>query len=98
MKFTIVRTLLALIDISYFVHKLSKFMSAPKMQHLHAAYKILKYLKKTPGPGLFVSVESEMQLKCYCDADWAACIATRRSIFGFCVFLGESLILWKCDK
>ena len=44
-------------------------MSAPKMPHLQAAYKILKYLKKTLGQGLFLSVESSLQLKFYCDAD-----------------------------
>ena len=73
-------------------------MSAPKMPHLEVAYKILKYLKKTPGQGLFLSAQFEMQLKCYCDADWVACIDTKRSISSFCVFLGESLISWKCKK
>ena len=55
--------------ISYSIHKLSQFMSAPKMPHPQAAYKILKYLKETPGQGLFLSAQSDMQLKCYCDAD-----------------------------
>ena len=73
-------------------------MSSSKVPHLQATYKIIKYLKKTLGQGLFLSVDSSLQLKSYCDADWAACLDMRRSVSGFCVFLGDSLISWKCKK
>lgn len=85
-------------DISYAVHKLSKFIKASKMPNLQAVYKVLKYLKKTPGQGLFLFAQSELQLKSYSDAYWVACMDTRRSISEFCVFLGNSLISWKCKK
>ena len=56
-------------NICYSMYKLSQFMSSPQIPHLQAAYKILKYLKKTPGQGLFLSATSKLKLKAYCDAD-----------------------------
>ena len=85
-------------DICYSVHKLSQFMSSPKIPHLQAAYKVLKYLKKTLGQGLFLSASFELRLKAYYDANWAACPDTKGSVSRFCVFLGDSLISWKCKK
>ena len=50
-------------DICYAMHKLSQFMAAPKVPHLQVAYRILKYLKRSPGQGLFLSAESKLRLK-----------------------------------
>ena len=73
-------------------------MSSPTVPHLQVAYRVLKYLRKTPGQGLFLSASLELRLKAYYDNDWAACPDTRSNISGFCVFLGESFISWKCKK
>jgi len=39
-----------------------------------------------------------IQLKVYSDFDWATCPETCKSITGFSVYLGESLISWKSKK
>lgn len=85
-------------DITYALHKLSQFMSAPRDDHLKAAQRVLRYLKNDPAQGLFYSASSEVSLTAFCDADWGACVDSRRSTTGFCVFLGNSLISWRAKK
>ena len=80
------------LEISFSVNKLSQFMQEPRRPHLDAAHRLLRYLKGSPGQGLLFPSNSNLNLIGFCDADWGGCITTRRSVTGYCVFLGKSLI------
>lgn len=56
-------------DITFAVHKLCQFTSAPRAPHLQAAYKVLRYLKGTIGQGLFYPAQSDLKLSAFADAE-----------------------------
>uniref|UniRef100_A0A3Q7I1E5 Reverse transcriptase Ty1/copia-type domain-containing protein n=1 Tax=Solanum lycopersicum TaxID=4081 RepID=A0A3Q7I1E5_SOLLC len=85
-------------NIAFATQTLSQFLHQPKQSHLNAALRVVRYIKSQAGQGVLISSKSSKQLKVYCDADWGACLHTRRSVSGFMVKMGESLISWKSKK
>jgi len=78
--------------IDFSIHVFSQFMQQPRKPLLDVAHRVLRYLKLTPGQGILFPSHGKLQLKGYCDTDWASCPTTRRSVTGFCVFLGGAPI------
>ncbi|CAA7019514.1 unnamed protein product [Microthlaspi erraticum] len=80
------------------VHLLSQFMKEPKVAHWEAALRVVRFLKGSPGQGIFLSSDPDLTLTVYCDVDYNSCPLTRRSLSAFVVLLGGSPVAWKTKK
>ncbi|XP_071738615.1 uncharacterized mitochondrial protein AtMg00810-like [Rutidosis leptorrhynchoides] len=85
-------------DIAYFVNQLSQFLSNPRKSHMDDAFRVLRYLKGTPGRGLFLPSHRGLELVAYCDASWLSCPSTKRSCTGYFISLGGAPISWRTKK
>ena len=79
-------------DISYPVHILTQFVSAPTSVHYSHLLRVLRYLRGMISQRLFFPRSSSLELQAYSDATWASDPSDRRSLSAYCVFLGGSLI------
>ncbi|XP_019233039.1 PREDICTED: uncharacterized protein LOC109213666 [Nicotiana attenuata] len=86
------------LDLSFAVQHLSQFMQQPCLPHMKATLHLLRYLKGSADSEIFYNNDPDMSLKVFYDSDWASCPNSRRSVTGFCIFLGGSLVGWKFKK
>ncbi|XP_019433583.1 PREDICTED: uncharacterized protein LOC109340360 [Lupinus angustifolius] len=75
-------------DLSFVVGHLSQFVANPTNLHFIATIRILKYMKGSITHGLFFPTASEFQVRGYTNSNYAACPDTRKSVSGYCFFLG----------
>ncbi|XP_026429786.1 uncharacterized protein LOC113326236 [Papaver somniferum] len=87
-------------DIAYVVYIVSQFVSSPTTVHWAAMMRILRYLRGTQYQSLLFpsSCSSTVSLRGFSDAGWAGDHGDRKSITGYCVFLGDSLISSRSKK
>lgn len=84
--------------LSYSVHILAQFMKQPRHDHWEAALRVVRYLKSSPGQGIMLTKDSNLQINGWCYSDWSACPLTRKSLTGYIVQLGDSPVSWKTRK
>jgi hypothetical protein len=85
-------------DISYAVSKLCQYMKKPRTGHWKAAIRVLRYLKTTKNYGLCFDGKKQLELKAYCDSDWAGEAETSLSHYGYVYKLGDGPIAWRSTR
>ncbi|KAI0502061.1 hypothetical protein KFK09_017006 [Dendrobium nobile] len=84
-------------DIAYATNRVCQHMQTPTEQDFHDLKRLLRYIKGTLTYGLPIT-HGSLDLRTYSDADWASDTTDRKSVSGFCTFLGPNLISWTVKK
>ena len=88
-------------EIAYAVGLLARFVSCPREPHLTAAKRVLRYIAKDPGAGIFFRGTTEngaklnLSGKLYSDADFVSDLTMRKSTSGMVFIFGGAPILWR---
>ncbi|XP_050248716.1 secreted RxLR effector protein 161-like [Quercus robur] len=85
-------------DIAFSVGVCSRFQSNPKVSHLNAVKRIIKYVSGTCNYGLFYNKGSNLSLAGFSNSDWADDADDRKSTTGRCFYVGANLVAWMRKK
>ena len=85
-------------EIAFKVNKLSQFLSNPLVFHWQTCKRVLRYLQHTTYYGLQFYSSGSLTLTTFSDADWGSDLEDRKSVGGYCVYLGNNLISWSSNN
>ncbi|KAL1213817.1 Retrovirus-related Pol polyprotein from transposon RE2 [Cardamine amara subsp. amara] len=85
-------------DLCFSVNQVSQYMQKPTVYHWNMVERILRYLKGSPGQGIWMGKNNNAEIVGYCDADYAGDTNDRKSTTGYCTFIGGNLVTWKSKK
>ncbi|XP_070005737.1 uncharacterized mitochondrial protein AtMg00810-like [Nicotiana sylvestris] len=85
-------------DIAFAVSLVSQFMYSPKKEHQKVVYRILRYLKSSPGKRWLFKKSDKRSIEACTDEDSAGSCTDRRSTSGYCTFIWENLVTWRSKK
>ncbi|KAI0499127.1 hypothetical protein KFK09_020028 [Dendrobium nobile] len=84
-------------DIAFATNMICQKMHQPSGQDFNALKRLLRYIQGTQQFGLPIT-RGPLHLRSFSDSDWASNPLDRKSISGFCSFLGNSLVSWCVKK
>nr|GEW72842.1 ribonuclease H-like domain-containing protein [Tanacetum cinerariifolium] len=74
------------------------YMHDMREPHFAALKRILRYVQGTLELCLHLYASATTSLVGYTDANWVGYPSSRRSTFGYCMFLGDNLLLWSAKR
>ena len=83
--------------ILYVVSVLSTFMHCPCEEHLKAAKRVVRYIKRTINYEIKFQKSQNLLLVGYSNNDWGGSLDDRKSALGYCFSLGLGIFSW-CSK
>ncbi|XP_057958691.1 secreted RxLR effector protein 161-like [Malania oleifera] len=85
-------------DISFAIGMFGRYQSHPGMEHWKAAKKVLRYLKGTRHCMLTYRRTDQLEVVGYSNSDFAGCVDSRKSTYGYLFLLAGGAISWKSAK
>ncbi|PKU66220.1 Retrovirus-related Pol polyprotein from transposon TNT 1-94 [Dendrobium catenatum] len=84
-------------DIAFATNQACQHMQHPTEHDFQNLKRILRYVKGTYTYGLPIT-PGDITIQTFTDADWASDHSDRKSILGFCTFMGPNLLSWSVKK
>jgi len=84
-------------DVATAVSMCARYLAQPRQAHLEAAHRVLRYLHHTRTMPLTYNKSDvkDLTITAFVDSSWANDVDTRRSRYGYAVYVGKSLISWR---
>ncbi|KAL1203431.1 Retrovirus-related Pol polyprotein from transposon RE2 [Cardamine amara subsp. amara] len=76
----------------------SQHMKEPLVHHWNMVERILRYIKGSPGQGVWMGKNDSTEIVGYCDADYTGNTMDKKSTTAYCTFIGGNLVTWKSKK
>lgn len=85
-------------NIDFAFNRVSQYMHSPTKSHLEDTYRILKYLKWTPGCSLFFRKTKDQNVELYTNTDSVVAIEDRISTSGYYTLVYGNLVTWRSKR
>lgn len=85
-------------DLCFAISYISRFMTAPKVEHWTAAKRVLRYVKRKLDFGILYNKSKESRLSGYTDSNWAGSVDDRKSTSIYVITLGIGVVTWTSKK